>query len=153
MSDRIEVANRVLNYFAEASIERRKNGWYVTWHGCKGTVTRRWQTRGQDFYPVWYRKWSGGGTATTALSQLIRWCADKPVLPLSTWRHWAGDRVKLLGSEAVDVLLSAGYPERATCVLCKNEINGGLDWWSLNGVTGPCCGWTTGCRQKPAEVA
>jgi len=145
---RVEMANRVLAYFSRANIERRKNGWYVSWNGSGGKVTRRWQTRGQDFYPVWSHIYPGGGTSCTALSQLIRWCGDKPVLPIATWQYWAGEQVKLLGSEAIAVLREAGYPETSKCVLCGIEITKSLDWWSLNGVTGPCCGWTTGCRQK-----
>lgn len=150
MTERIEVANKVLADFSIASFERRENGWYVSWdgYGSNGKVSRRWQTRGQDFYPVWSSIYPGGGTSCTALSQLIRWCGGKPVLPLATWTYWSGERVKLLSPAAVELLRAGGYPEVAKCVLCGAEIHGGMDWWSLNGDSGPCCGWKSGCRQK-----
>ena len=27
-----------------------------------------------------------------------------------------------------------------------------IDWWHLEGVSGPCCHWTNGCRQEPPEA-
>jgi hypothetical protein len=149
---RIDVANRVLETFAKGStIERDGSHFVVAWTYCGKPMRKRWMTFGQDFYPVWHRKWTGGGTATTALSQLIRWCQGKPVLPLSSWRYWAGDKCKLLPSSAVDELAASGYPVDVDCVLCHQPIRGHLDWWSLDGVTGPCCGWTSGCQQKGAS--
>lgn len=151
--ERIAIANKALAAFASVQIERRPSGWWVTWTKSDGeSVERRWMTRGgQDFYPVWSRIYPGGGTSSTALSQLIRWCAGKPVLPLATWQYWAGERVKLLGPEVVEWLRAGGYPEVAKCVLCGNEIHGGMDWWNLHGDSGPCCGWMNGCRQKPQQ--
>jgi len=145
----IEVANLVLQTFFRGSIEKRKGGVYVSWmsYGNK-RVEKRWQCRGQDFYPVWHHSYPGGGTSSTALSQLIRWIQCKPVLPISTWRMWASERCKLLPPSAVELLLQGGYPEAAYCVLCHRLIEGSLDWWSLDGVSGPCCGWTSGCRQR-----
>jgi hypothetical protein len=73
------------------------------------------------------------------------------VLPLSTWRYWFNDKCRLArdrGDEGIKALIHGGYPDEAICVLCNQPIAGGMDWWSLKGVTGPCCGWTTGCRQK-----
>ena len=146
---RCSTANRVLATFFDGRIEQRKGGMYVCWsNSWQGDIAKRWQCRGQDFYPVWHRKYPGGGTSSTALSQLIRWIQGKPVLPISTWQMWASERCKLLPQSAVDELLAGGYPEHVDCVLCGNQIVGGLDWWSLDGVSGPCCGWTSGCRQK-----
>lgn len=147
---KIEAANEMLQHFAsETTIERRKGGWYVCWDGYDGRKEKRWITRGQDFYPMWHREWPHGGTASTALSQLIRWLRGQPVLSLQTWRYWAGDRVRLIDSlESVDILKNAGYPEKDICVLCDKEIEKGLDWWSLDGVSGPCCDMTSGCRQE-----
>jgi hypothetical protein len=151
---KIEVANSVLKTFANsARIERRRGGWYVCWfyhNRSRGEIAKRWSTRrGQDFYPPWSSKWIGGGTSCTALSQLVRWLREQPVLPISTWRYWASETIKLLPASAVDTLLAGGYPEKALCVLCGAEL-GSLDWWSLNGISGPCCSWTSGCRQKVA---
>ena len=150
----LEAANRALQAFAvDSRIERREGkgaGWYVCWENrYQGKVERRWQCRiRQDFYPVWSDKWPHGGTACTALSQLIRWLKGMPVLPISSWRYWESETVALCKPGTAAALLEAGYPEHADCVLCGEPINGKLDWWHLNGVSGPCCGWTTGCRQK-----
>lgn len=73
------------------------------------------------------------------------------MLPISSWRYWASETCQLLPLEAVDGLLAGGYPEFATCVLCGKSPIGRLDWWNLKGVSGPCCAWTTGCRQKPID--
>lgn len=152
---RLTAANRVLQSFesrSEIAFKRNAGGRrilvirWTLWHGKK--YERQWMTRGQDFYPVWKQRWPGGGTACTALSQLVRWVQGKTVLPISTWRYWATDGIKLLKDEShVDILLAAGYPEHVDCVLCGHRIEGGLDWWSVKDVTGPCCGWRSGCRQ------
>ena len=154
--DRIAIANRMLECFAPDTTLRLESGHVIV---CWNTYAskkyeRRWMTRGQDFYPVWSRLWAHGGTACTALSQLVRWVKGKPVLPISTWSYWATERVRLLRlgdwESAIRAMSDAGYPQTAECVLCKNEITGGMDWWSLDGVTGPCCGCTSGCRQQEA---
>lgn len=146
---RIEASNCALITFTNSRIERRRGGWYVCWPSRDGEeISRRWCCkRGQDFYPVWYSQWGQGGTAATALSQLIRWCAAKPVLSLTTWRYWASDRVQLLPEASVAILEKAGYPNVARCVLCGEEIKSSVDWWSLLKVSGPCCSWRSGCRQ------
>lgn len=154
-TSKLAAANRILEIIAPSTrIERRTNGWYITWTRFRGaSMSRRWATRGQSFYPVWHRHWGHGGTCTTALSQLVRWCAGKPVLPISTWKYWTGKTVAMgreRGPEIVQILTEAGYPQSVDCVLCGNQIVGGLDWWHLDGVSGPCCGWTSGCRQKPS---
>lgn len=150
----IDDANKCLAAFTTSRIEVRRGGAYVLWpkYRGEGEECRRWQCRGQDFYPTWHQQWPGGGTASTALAQLIRWVQGKPVLPIGTWYYWAGNNVKLLTRSVVDELKANGYPEYADCVLCHHRIDGGMDWWSLNGVTGPCCGWKSGCRQDPDFV-
>jgi len=150
--DRIEIANEVLKCFAPLTTLRLESGHVlVVWINSSGRHEKRWMTRGQDFYPVWHRRWGHGGTASTALAQLVRWIKGKPVLPLSTWRYWGGDRCQLLrqgdGNAAIEKMLAAGYPEKAACVLCRNEITGGMDWWSLDGLSGPCCSMRSGCKQ------
>ena len=146
----IETANKVLASFFDGWIEKRKGGWYVCWNDRHrgGVIAKRWQCRGNGFYPVWHHSYPGGGTSSTALSQLIRWLSGKPVLPISTWRYWASETCKLLDASAVDELLAGGYPKHADCVLCGNQIQGSLDWWRLDGVSGPCCGSRSGCKQK-----
>ena len=103
---------------------------------------------GQDFYPSWYKSWPHGGTACKALSQLVRWLQDKPVLPLSTWRYWSGESIKLGSEETVQVLKLAGYPAAATCIKCGQLINGQFDWFRVGQKTGP--GHVHKCR--PTEV-
>lgn len=157
MDDRVDVANRVLLAFAPGtSIRLDAHGYVIVCWTCHGgeKFERRWMTRGQDFYPVWYRHWGHGGTATTALAQLVRWIKGRPVLPLSAWRYWGSDGVALLrqqgdnGAAAIEALQAAGYPDAVPCVLCRVALgSSGFDWWSLNGVSGPCCGMRSGCRQ------
>jgi len=89
-----------------------------------------------------------------ALSQLVRWIRGQDVLPLATWIYWAGLRCWLAGSrgnEMIDRLRHAQYPERVFCVLCGAALIDRLDWWHLNGTSGPCCSWTHGCRQRSNE--
>lgn len=150
---RLAAANLVLGSFSDSRIERRRGGWYVMWAGRRGKIAKRWCCSGQDFYPVWARKWAHGGTACTALSQLIRWLRGQPVLPLASWRFWTSDQMKLLPMSAVTELQAAGYPTVARCVLCKRELTRGLDWWHLDGVSGPCCSMWSGCRQQAAGKA
>jgi hypothetical protein len=153
---RIDVANEVLQLFAAGtSIEKPKGGVFVTWERWRppGKVTKRWQCRGSGFYPVWHRQWGHGGTACRALSQLVRWIQEKPVLPLSTWRFWTGKSVRLgreNGPRILELLAAGGYPESVNCVLCDQQITGSYDWWDLKGVSGPCCNHYSGCRQKSA---
>lgn len=155
--ERVEIANEVLRSFAPGTTLRLESGYVlVEWSARSGTFTdqhsKRWMTRGQDFYPVWHRKWGHGGTSCTALAQLVRWIQCKPVLPIGTWQYWSGDKCRLLrhgtGENVLQSLLDAGYPAKAECVLCGEAITGGMDWWSLKGVSGPCCGMRSGCEQK-----
>lgn len=153
--NRMLAANLALECFASGTMifhcDKPSAGFWVQWTRYSGTelVHRRWMTRNQDFYPMWYRQWGHGGTCSTALANLIRWCQGKPVLPLTTWIYWAGQQVNLGDrKDYVEILRSAGYPETVPCVLCEREITGGMDWWSLKGVTGPCCSMRSGCRQK-----
>ena len=139
MDDRLSVANAVIQTFAPGTFLRLESGYVlVEWKNHRGPQSKRWMTRGQDFYPVWHKAWGHGGTATTALAQLVRWIKGKPVLPLPTWQYWSGDKCRLLrqgdAQMALESLQSAGYPATATCVLCKETITGGMDWWSLNGM-------------------
>jgi hypothetical protein len=144
-------ANIALSCFTkDTTIQPTKSGHVlVMWGPMDNLTIKRWQVRhGQDFYPVWSHKWAHGGTKTTALSQLIRWCRGRPVLPLSTWRYWAGETCRIAGDEGerlIDRLVYAQYPDVAHCVLCGVQL-GGLDWWSLNGVSGPCCPMNAGCQ-------
>jgi hypothetical protein len=152
---RVSNANMALSFFApDTVILSEKRPITISWTVGRNVIFRRWQARsGQDFYPVWSHRWPHGGTACIALSQLVRWIQGRPVLPLSSWRHWAGPKCELArahGNQLIERLVHAEYPEHAQCVLCGAVLNG-LDWWNLHGVSGPCCSWTTGCRQRPSS--
>lgn len=135
----LNAANRVLQYFApETTIQHKKHGLYINWNSSYlGKVSKKWMTKGQDFYPPWNNIWPHGGTACIALSQLIRWIQNKPVFPLSTWHYWTTDTIALLSVDAVKVLQDAKYPEKIDCVLCHTPIESAMDWYSCNGITGP----------------
>jgi len=151
---RLQVANQVLASFSASWIERRSGGWYVAWRDSIGRLrSKRWQTSGQDFYPTWHRLWPGGGTACTAMSQLIRWLRDQPVLPLASWKGWSNPRIGLLPGNVVETLRRNGYPESVPCVLCGEPMTRGIDWWHSGGISGPCCSWLSGCRQRKAANA
>lgn len=162
VDDKIEVANEVLKSFAPGTSLRLCPTGYVMvqWTSFYPPFRfeKRWMTRGQDFYPVWHRQWGHGGTASTALAQLVRWCKGKTVLPLSSWRYWAGETCRLLrqqddnGEAALKALLDGGYPETVPCVLCGSHDHIG-DWWSLKKVVGPCCSMRGGCKQARKETA
>ena len=148
--DRIEAANKVLPFFANwTHISIDKSYLVVSWTDYKkAIISKRWMTRGQDFYPVWYRKWGHGGTACTALSQLIRWCKDKPVLSIKSWEYWGTEKYRLFrdnGENVIKILNDYNYPKEDKCVLCGKQPTS-IDWWNLNGVSGPCC-WGGVCRK------
>lgn len=154
---KIQTANSVLEIIAlRTTIAIAPSGHaVVNWSYNDGRqFSRRWMTRGQDFYPTWHRHWGHGGTCTTALSQLVRWVQCKPILSLNTWRWWTGRQVAMGGSrgeEIINLLSQGGYPESVRCVLCDCILEGSIDWWSLKGVSGPCCASHNGCRQKSTQ--
>lgn len=148
-TDRLCTANTVLCHFAKnTQIDHRKNGLYVVWVIGGKYTSKRWQCRENDFYPTWSNKWGHGGTACTALSQLIRWIRNLPVLDIRSWRYWSSEKMRLVDPVAIPILENAGYPKVAKCVLCDQPIEGGIDWWHLKKVSGPCCDPWSGCKQK-----
>lgn len=153
---KIDAANIVLGLIAPTTaITRERGGWYVSWTVREKLIGRRWSTSRGSFFPPWYRRWGHGGTCCAALAQLIRWCRGQPVLPLSTWEYWSGERIRLgreRGPEIVQILRSAGWPETVPCVLCGETIQGGMDWWCLDRVSGPCCSMRSGCQQRRKET-
>jgi hypothetical protein len=97
------------------------------------------------------RKLGCGGTVSQAVGQLVRWIRGDTRLPRDTWEYWCGKTVYLAGERGPELLATldaSGYcePEKTCCVLCGNPRIG--DWWSLDKVVGPCCGWRSGCRQN-----
>ncbi|HEY3265532.1 MAG TPA: hypothetical protein VGM37_01300 [Armatimonadota bacterium] len=78
-----------------------------------------------------------GGTHTQALVQLVHWLRGEPRMTLRWWRwQWRGE------GKAANLLAALEASEYAAgdathCVLCGSPKVG--DWWSLDGVSGPCC--------------
>lgn len=151
---RLAVSNAGMRLFVpDTHLSLMHNRVMVNWTSLltKKPIARPWQTRsGESFYPVWWGKWGHGGTCCTALSQLVRWIRGQPVLPMCSWEWWCSPTVLLArakGDELLRVLRDGCYPEHANCVLCGGQVTR-LDWWCLDGVSGPCCGWTSGCRQE-----
>jgi hypothetical protein len=145
MTDKLETVNAAIAVFAPGTtVRREKTGWLVEWTTCSGKqCSRRWATeKDNELWPVWHKRWPWGGTCTMALSQLMRWLQERPVFGLGTWEYWVGDSIKLGKPELLDILRNGGYPIEQICVKCDRSINckkHGLDWWSLNGTSGPSC--------------
>lgn len=153
---RLAAANAALALFSEGvRLEFVGRRAFVCWTGHGGSPERKqWVTHsGNGFFPTWHkRRGYWGGTTSTAMSQLIRWVQGKPVLPLYSWRYWVSPTVGLArprGDELLALLSEAGYPERVLCVVCGKHPNG-LDWWSRDGVSGPCCRTANRCREVVA---
>lgn len=155
--NRIKTANQILNSFVPG----------VELYTGERYLRMRWDIRKQppkhDFAAhlradgSWtkygYRQRPTGGTGMQALAQLVRYVRDLSRLPLITWEYWAGDTVKLCTPQTLELIRASDYadPAKTCCVLCgTSEYKRGLDWWSLDGVTGPSC---YGGQCKPAEVA
>ena len=71
------------------------------------------------------------------------------MLPLSSWHYWTGDRVQIArdhGADVCSILSDAGWPHTVPCVLCGTEITRAVDWWDLDGVSGPMCSHMSDCR-------
>lgn len=141
---RLEAANAVLSFFAvDTRLSLEQGSIRVHFRRQNQPVVKKWTVRGgQSFYPTWYAQWSHGGTAATALAQLVRWVQHRPVLPLCSWEFWAGARCKLFresGEEVLTILRRFSYPEHVECVRCGLPIKPqqSLDWWCLDGVSGP----------------
>lgn len=169
-TDRLGTANAALALFTRGISlyrDRGRVGVEFPNHGKdrdKNPVHRKiWTAQnGSTFYPKWYRHFCHGGTVTTALATLVRWVRLQPVYPIGAWRYWVSETVGMgrcggndadRGPEIISTLLAGGYPEVAECVLCEAKI-ARYDWWSLDGVSGPCCHWNVegGCRQTGVKA-
>lgn len=142
---RIGIANKVLDVITPGIMlyqsRELRMCWDVRKQPPKYDFPARLRTDGN--WPAFgYRQRPTGGTGMQALAQLIRYVRDLPRFPLSTWEYWSGESVKLGNSTVVELLASAGYEDdlKTCCVLCGDpKFARGLDWWSLDGVIGPCC--------------
>lgn len=150
---RLGAANEIIKCFTglETKLILRGDGRvavsWKSWQKPGKTVQMTWMCRGQDFFPSWYRKAGWGGTVSTAVSQLVRWVQGKPVYGLETWKYWGSDGMGLFNCggnrrdpvEVLELIRKSGWPEHPVCILCKRTPPKGLDWWSLDGKSGPCC--------------
>lgn len=146
-NQKLVAVNQCLEIFAPGTTVRKgRTGWMVEWMSGGKIISRRWTTKGHgSHYPSWHYSWAHGGTCCQALCQLMRWLQGRSVFGIKTWEYWTGNSVYLgqdRGSEIIQILKTAGWPEDQVCVLCDREIDArtqGLDWWDLDGVSGPCC--------------
>lgn len=139
----LDDANRIVKHFIPyAQIRIRNARICIHWKVGKKTHLKQFAVRnGQCFYTVWRAPW--GGTCSLALAQVVRRLQGKPVFPLRTWKYWASPKVMIAndGPALIDELVSCDWPDLVPCVLCGKTIHQGhLDWWSLDGVSGPYCG-------------
>lgn len=143
----LDAVNDALDYINRMTIERRSNGrLYVS--SKYATVPAILNANGSMIHR--YHKLGTGGTGSTAIAMLVRWARGLHRLPLAAWQYWTGDKIALCGGGIIDALDRGGYfdPARTSCVLCGEEIGGGIDWWSLDNVVGPChWGGSSECRR------
>lgn len=152
---RLNATNSVLAIIAsDTKLIRRHGGWYVEWPVGDGkTQCRRWSTMPGSNLPPWSHKWPRGGTCMLALSQLVRWVRGETVLPLSSWRYWCGDRIRLGRDNrlaVVQILANAEWPESVACVLCGRQIYSAGDWYDLGETVGPTCSMSR-CDQESEQ--
>jgi len=85
-----------------------------------------------------------------AVGQLARWIRGQSRVPLSAWLYWASDKIRLAGTQGVFMLQGIMYSSYSDgnftkCVLCGADKCG--DWWSRDGLTGPCCTYNK-CKNR-----
>lgn len=149
---RIGTANKVLATLGKYSFSWR-NGLRIHWETWRGEqVTKRWSS-GRNFYPPF--NLPCGGTQTTAIAQLARYCQGRNSLPLNTWRYWG--TLKLWKDDesrdkAIALLEGSDYPKKPVCVFCGNDLTGKQwDWYSWKGSEGVGCWAKVGDRPCPSD--
>jgi hypothetical protein len=148
---RIGVANLVLDVIAPGVLLYQGRELRMCWDIRKQPPKYDFpaRLRADGSWPAFgYRNRTTGGTGFQALAQLIRYVRDLSRLPIMTWEYWGSDTVKLGTPRVVELLKSSGYDDvdKTCCVFCGDvSFKRGLDWWSLDGVVGPCCRWGN-CR-------
>lgn len=163
--DRLDAANKALELFhlnPQFRFEIKNNKlaicWYSTWNKNREPkkVSKVWTFMSKgSHYPSF--DLPTGGTMTTALGQLVRWIRGMPCFPISVFHYWDSPNVGLYqddmgkpspGPSVFSVLTEAGYPEAVKCVVCGEKPDG-MDWWSDEDVTGPCCNYGRCDKSKP----
>lgn len=156
MKDRIKTANHILEtlgygielYQGNRELRMRWPKWNKA--GCHDFPAR---LRGDGSWPAFgYRQRPCGGTGIQALAQVIRYVRNLPRLPVITWQYWTSDKVKIGNAQTLEIIKSSDYgdPTKTCCILCGcTDFKNGLDWWSLDGKTGPCCMFEACEEKKP----
>lgn len=153
--DRLTVANAVLKTFAAGFeiVHEPGKGYCLAWMESRGRVVKRWMCDRGSFFPSCHRSVPTGGTHITAISQLIRYCQGKPYLPLTTWKYWAGNTVRLWKDDAerdagLRILEDSDYQKTPECVFCGRDLTGqSWDWFStIDGIEG-CGHWGRKCQR------
>jgi hypothetical protein len=139
----IEEANKVLRTFAPylrfisgPRLWLRYYDYRATVHSVKVEVAKN---SGSLMH---YHKFGIGGTSAMAVGQLARWIRGQSRVPIAAWEYWASPTIMLGGDNRILMLQSikeSSYDDGKStkCVLCGGDKCS--DWWSLNGVIGPCC--------------
>ena len=142
---RLGIANLVADTFVPGVIfYEGEHGLRMSWDNRRQPVRFDYAAmlRSDGSWPKYgYRQRPTGGTGFQGMAQLIRYIRDLPRLPMATWEYWAGKSVQLGTERTLEILRGSDYgnPEKTKCVLCGTLDFKGLDWWSLDGITGPCC--------------
>ena len=151
---RIAQTNRILRTFVPGTILYHDGRFLrMCWDTRRGVPKYDFvaHLRGEGSWPRYgYNQRPTGGTGFQALAQLIRYVHDLSRLPIITWEYWTGEKVKLGNEETLRLLRESDYgnPNKTCCILCgTTEFKKGLDWWSLNGKTGPSC-WGGRCKER-----
>lgn len=145
VSDRITVANQaVATFIPGVSFYEGERGLRMSWDNCRQPPRHDFPCtlRGDGSWPKYgYNQRPSGGTGYQAMAQLIRYIRDLSRLPIATWEYWNGKSVKLCTLSTLEILSASDYgnPGKTRCVLCGLFPMKSIDWWSLDGVTGPCC--------------
>lgn len=92
-----------------------------------------------------YMRYGFGGTQAYHIGQLIRFIQDRSRHSLDVMPYWTPGERKILEA--------AGWnnPVKIACVLC-GKITQSKDWYSLNGISGPCCSMAVCSREGVKNV-
>jgi len=144
-TDAVIEANRVLHAFAPyLSFLYKNNRLSLLYHrpGRPSKTKCVQVAKHSGALSINYGRLGLGGTQAMAIGQLARFIRNQTRVPLHAWEHWTCDKIMLGGENSQDVLRAvrdSSYcdAEKTKCVICGGSRSG--DWWSLDGVIGPCC--------------
>lgn len=147
---RLQTANNIMGLlFPEPTPMRltvHNNRINLFWIDYKGeSHEKKWECRHGSWYPTIHKKVPTGGTHITAISQLVNWVRDRPVLPVPTWEHWCSDTVGMKPKdEILSILRNSDYPQKYECQWCGSPKN--LDWYDFGKHSGLGCRHSSRCE-------